>query len=134
TVTQGGREAVVTVRGLVNQFGSHVVHRDLNLDIYRGEILGVVGGSGSGKSDLLRSIVGLLRPTAGHVSIFGQELASAGDAERSQIEQRFGVLFQRGALFSSLTVTENVAMPIIEHTGLARADAEYIAGLKIALA
>lgn len=127
-------EAIVQVRGLRNQFGSHVVHDNLDLDIYRGEILGVVGGSGSGKSVLLRSIVGLLKPAAGSVQVFGHDLAKAGTAVRAKIDRRFGVLFQRGALFSSLTVTENVAMPIIEHTGLARADAEKIAGLKIALA
>src|SRR5690625_1046962 len=128
------QSVVVEVRDLRNQFGSHIVHEHLDLDIFKGEILGVVGGSGSGKSVLLRSIVGLLKPTAGTIRVFGAELLKASDSERAKIEQRFGVLFQRGALFSSLTVVENVAMPILEHTALNREQAEGLARLKIALA
>ncbi|MBX6317738.1 ABC transporter ATP-binding protein [Pigmentiphaga sp.] len=125
---------LVQVRGLVNQFGRQVVHRDLDLDIYRGEILGVVGGSGSGKSVLLRSIVGLRRPTAGAVHVFGQDLTALPAGPRSRLERRMGVLFQRGALFSSLTVAENVALPLIEHARLPRAEAERLARMKLALA
>ncbi|OVZ56567.1 ABC transporter ATP-binding protein [Pigmentiphaga sp. NML080357] len=127
-------EPIVQVRGLVNRFGAQVVHDGLDLDIRRGEILGVVGGSGSGKSVLLRSIVGLRRPTAGRVTVFGQELGGLPPADRSRLERRMGVLFQRGALFSSLSVTENVALPLIEHAGLARPEAERLARLKLALA
>lgn len=131
--TSGAPEAIIQVRGLRNSFGDHVVHENLDLDVFRGEILGVVGGSGSGKSVLLRSIVGLLRPTGGQVKVFGQDMLTLSERDRSRMERRFGVLFQAGALFSSLTVTENVALPLIEHTGLRRADAEHIAGMKLAL-
>lgn len=125
-------EPVISVRGLCNRFGSNVVHEDLDLDVYRGEIIGVVGASGSGKSVLLRSIVGLQRPCAGHVSIDGQ---SQYDPSTDDILiQRIGVLFQHGALFTSLTVRENVALPLVEHAGLSRRLADDIATVKIALA
>lgn len=125
---------IIQVRGLVNRFGSHTVHQALDLDVYRGEILGIVGGSGTGKSVLLRSIIGLLRPTAGNVHILGENLLELDSGRRSKIERQFGVLFQRGALFSSLTVTENVALPLIEHGGLDREQAEHLSQVKIALA
>ena len=125
---------IIELRGLRTQFGSHVVHDQLDLDVRQGEILGVVGGSGSGKSVLLRTIVGLNRAAAGSVRVFGKDLLALPDAERRLEERRFGVLFQKGALFSSMTVTENVAMPLIEHAGLSRAEAERIAAVKIALA
>lgn len=94
----------------------------------------MVGGSGSGKSVLLRSIIGLRRPNEGQIKVFGQDLAELREEQRSLVERRFGVLFQKGALFSSLTITENVALPLIEHAGLSRADAEHLAGVKLALA
>lgn len=119
------QEAVIRVRGLCNRFGSHVVHEDLNLDVYRGEILGVVGGSGSGKSVLLRAIAGLRQPDAGQVTILGKD---------SGVAQNIGVLFQRGALFSSLTVLENIALPVIELLGISRRQANQIAAVKLALA
>lgn len=125
---------IIELRGLRTQFGSHVVHDQLDLDVRQGEILGVVGGSGSGKSVLLRTIVGLNRAAAGSVRVFGKDLLALPEAERRLEERRFGVLFQKGALFSSMTVTENVAMPLIEHAGLSRAEAERIAAVKIALA
>ena len=124
---------IIELRGLRTQFGSHVVHDQLDLDVRQGEILGVVGGSGSGKSVLLRTIVGLNRAAAGSVRVFGKDLLALPEAERRLEERRFGVLFQKGALFSSMTVTENVAMPLIEHAGLSRAEAERIAAVKIAL-
>ncbi|MGM1051379.1 MAG: ABC transporter ATP-binding protein [Pseudomonadota bacterium] len=127
------REAVIRVRGLANRFGSHVVHEDLDLDIRRGEILGVVGGSGTGKSVLLRSIVGLKRPDAGRIEMFGEDLTALPARRRSELERRFGVLFQRGALFSSLDLQENVALPLMEHAGLSRRDAEDLARMKLAL-
>jgi phospholipid/cholesterol/gamma-HCH transport system ATP-binding protein len=127
-------EKVIEVRGLRNQFGAQVVHENLDLDVYRGEILGVVGGSGSGKSVLLRSIIGLNRPAAGSVRLFGQEVTKLSDRERTAIEQRCGVLFQNGALFSSLTVTENVMVPMREHHDLPQALTVRLAALKIALA
>jgi phospholipid/cholesterol/gamma-HCH transport system ATP-binding protein len=127
-------DAIVRVRGLTNRFGSQCVHEHLNLDIYRGEILAVVGGSGTGKSVLLRSIVGLREPNAGSVQVFGEVLQGLSSARRAQLERRFGVLFQQGALFSSLTVRENIALPLIEHAGLSRSAANQLAQLKIGLA
>ena len=109
------REAIISVRGLVNRFGEQVVHDGLDLDVRRGEILGVVGGSGTGKSVLMRSILGLRTPDAGRIEVLGVD-ARAGDAQsRLHIERNTGVLFQDGALFSSLTVGENVQVPLKEH-------------------
>ena len=127
-------ETVIAVRDLLNRLGSQTVHEHLDLDVYRGEILGVVGGSGTGKSVLLRTIIGLQRPTAGSVRVFGEDLLTLSPERRSVLERRFGVLFQSGALFSSLTVAENVALPLIEHAGLNRDDATHLAGVKLALA
>jgi phospholipid/cholesterol/gamma-HCH transport system ATP-binding protein len=128
------REAIIEVRGLANRFGAQVVHENLDLDVYRGEILGVVGGSGSGKSVLLRSIIGLNRPASGSVKVFGEEVTTMSDQRRSEIERRCGVLFQNGALFSSLTVAENVMVPLREHHDVPQALMERLAALKIALA
>ncbi|WP_263141573.1 ATP-binding cassette domain-containing protein [Pseudomonas alcaligenes] len=127
-------DPVIEIRGLSNRFGRQVVHEHLDLDIHRGEILSVVGGSGSGKSVLLRTIVGLNRPAAGSVRVFGEDLLALPAERRSRLERRFGVLFQQGALFSSLTVIENIALPLIEHAGLSRASAERLAEVKLALA
>jgi phospholipid/cholesterol/gamma-HCH transport system ATP-binding protein len=127
-------QVIVQVRDLTNRFGSQCVHEHLNLDIYRGEILAVVGGSGTGKSVLLRSIVGLREPNAGSVEVFGETLQGLSNERRALLERRFGVLFQQGALFSSLTVRENIALPLIEHAGLSRASANQLAQLKVALA
>lgn len=127
-------DPIIQVRDLENSFGSHVVHEHLNLDLYSGEIVGVVGGSGTGKSVLLRSILGLRPPTSGQVTVFGQNLAQLNSDERSLVERRFGVLFQQGALFSSLTVIENIAVPLIEIMKMDRASAEDLARIKIALA
>ena len=127
-------ESIIQVRDLVNRFGAQAVHEHLDLDVRRGEILGVVGGSGTGKSVLLRTIVGLRRPTSGRVHVFAQDLLALPPEQRSRIERRFGVLFQNGALFSSQNVVENVAMPLIEHAGLKRPDAEALAEVKLALA
>lgn len=127
------RDVVISVRGLCNRFGDHIVHQDLDLDVQRGEILGVVGGSGSGKSVLLRSIVGLHRPSAGEIRLLGQDLLSLPAGQREALERRVGVLFQQGALFSSLTVRENVALPLVEHAGLDRSTANGLADVKLAL-
>ncbi|MFD1008662.1 MULTISPECIES: ABC transporter ATP-binding protein [Oceanisphaera] len=125
--------AVIKVQQLVNRFGSHVVHEQLNLSVYHGEILGVVGGSGTGKSVLLRSIVGLRQPNEGTVELFGHNLPALSDAKRSQLQKRMGVLFQKGALYSSLTLKENVALALIEQAGLSRQDATALAMVKLAL-
>jgi phospholipid/cholesterol/gamma-HCH transport system ATP-binding protein len=108
-------EPIIRVRGLRNQFGAQVVHDHLDLDVRRGEIIGVVGGSGSGKSVLMRSIIGLREPDAGTVEILGVDGRSRDSEDRLHIERSTGVLFQDGALFSSLTVGENVQVPLKEH-------------------
>ena len=108
------REVIIRVRGLKNSFGDQVVHEDLDLDVYRGEILGVVGGSGTGKSVLMRSIIGLQTPDAGEVTVFGEPTIGREETEAVNIRKRWGILFQGGALFSTLTVAENVEVPIKE--------------------
>ena len=107
-------DIVIQVRGLKNGFGDQIVHDGLDLDVKRGEILGVVGGSGTGKSVLMRSIIGLQVPLAGDVTVFGEETTDREDAETIDIRKRWGVLFQGGALFSTLTVAENVEVPLRE--------------------
>lgn len=126
-------EPVIEVRGLRSQFGDQVVHENLDLDVYRGEILGVVGGSGTGKSVLMRTILGLRRPDAGTVRVLGEDLLALDEKDRIAIDKRVGVLFQDGALFSSLTTSENVRVPLLEHTALTLRDAQRVAALKIAL-
>ena len=123
----------VEVRGLRSAFGDNVIHDGLDLSVNRGEVMGVVGGSGSGKSVLLNTIIGLKRPAAGVVSVFGQDLEHASRRRWSAIERRWGVLFQQGALFSNLTVKENVAAPLFEHTKLSRKEIYELSTLKIAL-
>jgi phospholipid/cholesterol/gamma-HCH transport system ATP-binding protein len=129
----GGSGPVVEVKGLVSSFGEHVVHDHLDLTVKRGEVLGVVGGSGTGKSVLLNTIIGLKRPRAGTIKVFGQDTAHVSERRWSAIERRWGVLFQGGALFSNLTVRENVAAPLFEHTSFSRKEIYELAELKIAL-
>lgn len=108
-------ELAIQVRGLRNQFGRQVVHDQLDMDVRRGEIQGVVGGSGTGKSVLMRTILGLNRPAAGRIEVLGADALSRAAQARRHIERNTGVLFQDGALFSSLTVGENVEVPLKEH-------------------
>ena len=129
-----GTGNIVEARGLCNRFGAQVVHEGLDLDVRRGEVLAIVGGSGTGKSVLLRTLIGLNRPASGSVRLFGQDLYALPTAKSVALARRAGVLFQQGALFSSLTVAENVALPLIEHVGLSAAEAAQLAALKIALA
>lgn len=129
-----GKVPVIEIRGLRNQFGPQVVHDALDLDVYRGEILGVVGGSGTGKSVLLRSIVGLQRPTAGDVHMLGVDMRHASEHELDYVSQRVGVMFQDGALFSSLTVRENVEVPFRAIEGLSDHARVALARLKISMA
>lgn len=124
---------VVRVRGLSTRFGGQIVHDDLDLDVRAGEILGVVGSSGSGKSVLLREVLGLLRPSAGRIEVLGRDLGTLSDRERHELQGRQGVLFQDGALFSSLTVCENVQAPLRERYRLPPSLMEELAGLKLAL-
>ncbi|PTQ63184.1 phospholipid/cholesterol/gamma-HCH transport system ATP-binding protein [Sphingomonas sp. PP-CE-3G-477] len=105
---------IISVKGLKNAFGDSVVHEGLDLDVRRGEILGVVGGSGTGKSVLMRSIIGLQTPVAGEITVFGEPNIGREETEATEIRKRWGVLFQGGALFSTLTVAENVEVPLRE--------------------
>ena len=129
-----GRERVIEVRGLVNRFGTHVVHEGLDLDVFRGEVLGIVGGSGTGKSVLLRTIVGLNRPAAGTIRAFGVDLSTADAEDRRAVERRWGVAFQDGALFSSLTVLQNVMAPMREHLSLGHDTMKALGELRISMA
>jgi len=104
----------IIIEGLVNRFGEHTIHDGLSLSVRRGEILGVVGGSGTGKSVLMRSIIGLQTPAAGRISVLGHEIGSASAAGEVDIRSRWGVLFQGGALFSTLSVAENIEVPLKE--------------------
>lgn len=126
-------DTVIRVKGLRNAFGEQIIHDDLDLEVRRGEILGVVGGSGTGKSVLMRSIIGLQEPEAGTVEIFGLEMMNATPADLQQIRRRWGVLFQAGALFSTLTVAENVQVPLREYYDLDDTLLDDIAAYKIAM-
>jgi len=129
----GPSDAVIRVRGLTVGFGTQVVLEDLDIDVYRGEVLGVVGASGSGKSVLLRSIVGLLPRWAGTVEVYGKDLSQLGRRERIEIERHWGVLFQDGALFSSLTVTQNIQVPMREHLKLPQKLMDELAALRLSM-
>jgi phospholipid/cholesterol/gamma-HCH transport system ATP-binding protein len=109
-----GGEHIIQVRGLKNAFGEAIIHDNLDLDVRRGEILGVVGGSGTGKSVLMRSIIGLQTPVEGEITVFGEPTIGREETEATNIRKRWGVLFQGGALFSTLTVAENVQVPLRE--------------------
>jgi phospholipid/cholesterol/gamma-HCH transport system ATP-binding protein len=126
-------KTLIEVRNLVNRFGSHTVHDGVDLAIYEHEILGIVGGSGTGKSVLLRTMLGLHTPTAGEVVVMGSDIACADTGDLAFCQHRWGVLFQSGALFSGLTVLENVMAPIIEHTSITKGFAEELARLKLAM-
>jgi phospholipid/cholesterol/gamma-HCH transport system ATP-binding protein len=105
---------IISVQGLCNSFGDQIIHKDLDLNVRQGEILGVVGGSGTGKSVLMRAIIGLQEPTAGDIHVFGEEMIGKEEDEATDVRRRWGVLFQGGALFSTLTVAENVQVPLRE--------------------
>jgi len=129
--TKAHAEPILSARGIVNRFGAQVVHDRLDLDIVRGEIIGIAGGSGAGKSVLLKTLVGLRQPDAGEVFLNGKAVALIGAAEKASL---MGVLFQQGALFSSLSVAQNIMLPMREHTALPVEDQEQIAAMKLALA
>ena len=107
-------DAIIRVRGLENRFGDQIIHQDLDLDVRRGEIIGVVGGSGTGKSVMMRSIIGLQQPDEGEVSVFGCDILSAHEGQLQGLRKRWGILFQGAALFSTLTVGENIQVPLRE--------------------
>jgi phospholipid/cholesterol/gamma-HCH transport system ATP-binding protein len=127
------KDVVIKVRGLVNAFGDKVIHDHIDLDVYRGEVLGVVGGSGAGKSVLLRSIVGLIQPKEGTIEVLGQPRGAIEDPAMRQLEMRWGVLFQEGALFSSQTAAENIEVPLREYTSMDETLMAEIAEMKLAM-
>jgi phospholipid/cholesterol/gamma-HCH transport system ATP-binding protein len=124
---------LIEVRGLVNRFGAQVVHDHLDMTVEQGEVFGIVGGSGSGKSVLLRSILGLQRPREGSVLMSGQDLTRLSTAALKDIKATYGVTFQQGALFSSLTVLQNVQLPMLEHLKLSPRALDELAMLKVRL-
>lgn len=124
-------EPIIKVRGLGKSFGTHTVHEGLDLDVRRGEIIGIVGGSGTGKSVLLQQIVGLLKPDAGRIEVFGENVRDTSPDEYRNLRRRWGVMFQDGALFSSLTVRQNVEAPMREQLDLPDDLRETLAGIKV---
>lgn len=132
-VTALSSEPVIRVSGLCTRFGAQVIHQDLDLAVARGEVMGIVGGSGSGKSVLMRAIIGLLHPASGRIEVLGRDTARLSDDERQALRACWGVLFQDGALFSSLTVAQNIAVPLREHSALPRRVIAELVAMKIAM-
>jgi phospholipid/cholesterol/gamma-HCH transport system ATP-binding protein len=125
---------VIEVENIVTRLGGALIHDGVSFTVARGEVVALIGGSGSGKSVLLREMIGLLKPASGRVRLFGEDVWSVDDASLNRLRERFGMLFQDGALFSSLNVEQNVAVPLIEHTRMERSQALQLARLKLALA
>ena len=125
------RETIIEITDLKNFLGGRWVHNGVNLTIQRGEIIAIIGGSGCGKTTLLRAMLMLLHPTSGSVKMFGTEVTRCSSAEALKVQKRWGVLFQNGALFSSLSLLENVAYPLREYTKLSESEIKEIAALKI---
>ncbi|MDY6991648.1 MAG: ATP-binding cassette domain-containing protein [Pseudomonadota bacterium] len=124
---------VIVVDQVRTQFGSVVIHEAINLTVQRGEIVALIGGSGTGKSTLLREMILLEKPVAGSIQVLGQEILGLTDKAALWLRQRCGVMFQQGALFGSLTIAENIALPIKEHTQLSQRFIEEITAFKLAL-
>ena len=131
--TDRDSEVVIRIRGLVNAFGGTVIHDHIDLDVYRGEVLGVVGGSGTGKSVLLRSIVGLNHPVSGSIKVFGQETAEIDSESFQGLQLRWGVLFQEGALFSSQTVAQNIQVPMRRWSHMSQSLMDELTAMKLSL-
>ena len=128
-----GEDVIIRIRGLVNAFNGKTIHDHLDLDVMRGEVLGVVGGSGTGKSVLLRSIIGLNHPVSGSIKVFGAETAGIDAEDLRGLQLRWGVLFQGGALFSSQTVAENIQVPLRRYTHMSQDLMDEIAAMKLSL-
>ena len=124
---------IIDVRHVSTRFGPTLVHQDVSLTVMKGEVFAIAGGNGCGKSTLLREIIGLLTPTAGSISLLGADSRELQDTDGGSLHRRFGVMFQHGALFSSMTLAENVAVPLREHTSLSAGLIRDIVALKIAL-
>jgi phospholipid/cholesterol/gamma-HCH transport system ATP-binding protein len=132
--SQTQNDIIIEIKNLKTQLGSALIHKDLNLSVRRGEILGIVGGSGSGKTTLMREILSLTKPVSGSIEVFGHEIIKAQAKTLLEIQRRWGVLFQSNALFSSLSLLENVIFPLKEHSDLEPESMRELALLKIALA
>jgi phospholipid/cholesterol/gamma-HCH transport system ATP-binding protein len=130
-MAQPSKEVVLRARDVVVSFGRKTILDHLNLDVYRGEVLGFVGGSGAGKSVLMRTIIGLIQKSQGTIEVFGQDLDAASEEELVSVEQRWGILFQQGALFSSLNVRQNVQFPIREYLDVSERLMDEIAVAKL---
>ncbi|NIK87271.1 phospholipid/cholesterol/gamma-HCH transport system ATP-binding protein [Rhizomicrobium palustre] len=124
-------DTIISVRGLVTQLGGRLIHDHVDLDVRRGEVIAIVGGSGSGKSVLLRTIIGLLTPHDGHIEVFGENAAGLDSGGLRRLQRRWGVLFQDGALYSSQTVAENIQVPLREYAKLPQQLMDEIAGVKL---
>lgn len=129
----GADKVVISAEGVTVAFGNTVVLKDLDLEIYRGEILGFVGASGAGKSVLMRTILGLIKRQSGTIAMFGHDISRLSDSQRMAIDMRLGVMFQQGALFSSLTVLENIQVPMREYLDMPKPLMDELARLKIDL-
>src|SRR5262245_39303499 len=126
-------EPVLEVDAIVTRFGSESIHDGVSFSIGRGELVALIGGSGTGKSVLLKEMIGLLRPTAGRIRMLGTDVWQADTVHMNSLRRRFGMLFQDGALFSSLTVAQNIAVPLREHARLPEATISALVGLKLSL-
>jgi len=127
-------QPIIQVKDIVTRLGGVEIHKGVSFDVYPGEVVALIGGSGTGKSVLLKEMIGLMRPTGGRVELFGQDVWSLKPASLNRLRERFGVLFQDGALFSSLNVEQNVAVPLVEHTRIKREESLRLARLKLAMA
>lgn len=126
-------DTVIKVRGVVNGFGDRIIHDHIDLDVKRGEVMGLVGGSGTGKSVLLRTIIGLNKQKEGSIKVFGDEVGDADSVSMHALQMRWGVLFQEGALFSSQTVAENIQVPLREYTKMSQTLMNEIASMKLSM-
>jgi phospholipid/cholesterol/gamma-HCH transport system ATP-binding protein len=124
-------DVIISVRDVVNRFGTQTVHDGVSFDVYAGEVFGIVGGSGSGKSVLLKTMLGLRRPDAGVVEVEGRDITRMSERELRDVKRRYGVTFQHGALFTSLTVTENIILPLVESQRLQEATLQSLAELRL---
>jgi phospholipid/cholesterol/gamma-HCH transport system ATP-binding protein len=131
--TKTDKSPIIEVRHMIKSFGTQPVLKDINLDVYPGEIMVVIGGSGCGKSTILRHLIGSLNPDQGTVKLFGRDITTMSEAKLNEVRKRFGILFQSAALFNSLTVGENVALPLREHTNLDESTIEIMVKIKLEL-